>query len=266
MLGKLFKHEWKTASKMLLLIHGAVILFAILSRIFLEVSGGLESESIIAGILIFTMVMAIGSTAIFNTIYIANRFYKNVFTDQGYLTNTLPVTPTQIILSKGFVGILWMVIDFMFLCLSMIILFATGRFFSDFAEFMQEFGRALVDATDELSFWLTLISMILAPIAMVLEMYFSVSVGNLFSGHKVLGAVGTFIGIYTIQQIITTIGMTLTGYKIFTVMDSNSVTAQAQVMNTLNSTLILSLVITIACTAAFWFGTKYIMTKKLNLQ
>lgn len=266
MLGKLFKYEWKTASKMLLLIHGVVILFAILSRVFLEVSGGLESDSLIAGLLIFTMVMAIGSTAIFNTIYIANRFYKNVFTDQGYLTNTLPVTPVQIILSKGFVGILWIVIDFLFLCLSMIILFATSGFFSGFSEFMQELGRALPDASHELSFWLTIILLILTPVTLILQMYFSVAVGNIFSGHKILGAVGVFVGIYTIRQIITTLGMTLTGYKIFTEVNDSSITTQARILDTFDSTMILSLVIVLICIAAFWFGTKYIMTKKLNLQ
>lgn len=40
MLGKLFKHEWIAISKLLVVIHGFILIFAILSRIFFEVSGG----------------------------------------------------------------------------------------------------------------------------------------------------------------------------------------------------------------------------------
>ena len=39
MLKKLFKYEWKASSRLLLAVYGIVILFSILSRIFMEVSG-----------------------------------------------------------------------------------------------------------------------------------------------------------------------------------------------------------------------------------
>lgn len=42
MLGKLFKHEWIAISKLLVVIHGFILIFAILSRLFFEVSGGIE--------------------------------------------------------------------------------------------------------------------------------------------------------------------------------------------------------------------------------
>ena len=99
MLGKLFKYEWRSISKLLLPIHGFVLLFALLSRFYFTISGGtdalLNTDSTIIGtltmLLIFALVIVISSIAIFTYIYSGYHFHKNVFTDQGYLTNTLPV-------------------------------------------------------------------------------------------------------------------------------------------------------------------------------
>lgn len=109
MLGKLFKYEWRSISKLLLPIHGFVLLFALLSRFYFTISGGtdalLNTDSTIIGtltmLLIFALVIVISSIAIFTYIY----------TDQGYLTNTLPVTPSQLLLSKELAALLWLLID-----------------------------------------------------------------------------------------------------------------------------------------------------------
>lgn len=78
MLGKLFKYEWRSISKLLLPIHGFVLLFALLSRFYFTISGGtdalLNTDSTIIGtltmLLIFALVIVISSIAIFTYIYI----------------------------------------------------------------------------------------------------------------------------------------------------------------------------------------------------
>ena len=77
MLGKLFKYEWRSISKLLLPIHGFVLLFALLSRFYFTISGGtdalLNTDSTIIGtltmLLIFALVIVISSIAIFTYIY-----------------------------------------------------------------------------------------------------------------------------------------------------------------------------------------------------
>lgn len=270
MLGKLFKYEWKAASPLLLVVHGFMLIFAVFSRIMFSLNGGLipalntetnDVLQIIALVLLFFMIMIIGSVAFFTYVYAAYRFYKNVFTDQGYLTNTLPVTPVQIILSKGLVGILWIVIDMVILCITCMILFAEREFFHSLGEGIAYLFDYIGDAPAY--FWLTLFAMILSPFIMVIQEYFCVSVGSLFSGHKVLGAIGTYIGIYIIQQICALLIMVFTGYRIFLF---NTASALSTINRTLSQALIFSLIFSIACMVAFWFGTKHIMTRKLNLQ
>ena len=84
MLGKLFKYEWRSISKLLLPIHGFVLLFALLSRFYFTISGGtdalLNTDSTIIGtltmLLIFALVIVISSIAIFTYIYSGYHFYK----------------------------------------------------------------------------------------------------------------------------------------------------------------------------------------------
>ena len=73
-------------------------------------------------LLIFALVIVISSIAIFTYIYSGYHFHKNVFTDQGYLTNTLPVTPSQLLLSKELAALLWLLIDVVVISISIFIL------------------------------------------------------------------------------------------------------------------------------------------------
>lgn len=129
MLGKLFKYEWRSITKLLLPIHGCVLLFALLSRFYFTLGGGVENLlnsssgiiSVLTGLLIFALVVIISSVVIFTYVYIGYHFYKKVFTDQGYLTNTLPVTPTQLLLSKELAAVPWLLIDILIIIISCLI-------------------------------------------------------------------------------------------------------------------------------------------------
>lgn len=87
MLGKLFKYEWRSISKLLLPIHGFVLLFALLSRFYFTISGGtdalLNTDSTIIGtltmLLIFALVIVISSIAIFTYIYIAAIIFIKMY-------------------------------------------------------------------------------------------------------------------------------------------------------------------------------------------
>ena len=268
MLGKLFKYEWKSGSRLFLLIHGGVLLFALLSRLFLTINGGLNQAmatsensiiSMIAAMIIFGIVVFISCTAIFTYVYIAYRFYKNIFTDQGYLTNTLPVTPSQIIVSKMLNALLWIIIDLVVLAFSLCIIFVDNlQFFSDFFHAMGEVFSLCI---------------ILSPFLMILHLYFSVALGNLIASHKVIGSIIAYFGSYTILQIISNmvVAFTYNNSSAITKLsaDVSSFTPaenMAYVINLLNPALLCTLGLCVTFLLLFWFTTRYIMTRKLNLQ
>lgn len=282
MLGKLFKHEWKAASRMLLLIHGCVLLFAVLTRIFLEVGGGIDIAlssdannivQVIAALLMMGIMLLIFCTAMFTYIYIGYRFYKNVFTTQGYLTNTLPVTPTQIIFSKGLVALLWMILDVIILIAAFPIIFADPSFFMALAEAWNHF--LAIDIQIQSFVWIFLILVILSPFDLIAHMYFSVALGNLFAGHKILGAIVAYFGTQFIIQILSTVVLGVTGFALNPFISaqygsmSSDAAAEAglSIINSImNPFMIVMLVFSLLCILLFFFVTKFIMTKKLNLE
>ena len=227
--------------------------------------------SMIAAMIIFGIVVFISCTAIFTYIYIAYRFYKNVFTDQGYLTNTLPVTPGQIILSKMLNALLWIIIDVIVLVLSLCIIFVDNmQFYSEFFHALGEVFTLIGQLPS--TAWLGILCMILSPFMMILHLYFSVALGNLIASHKVIGSIVAYFGSYTIIQIISTMVVAFT-YSSFVAnnlsADVSSYTpaeTTSYVINLLNPALLCSLGLCVIFLLLFWFTTRYIMTKKLNLQ
>ncbi|MFR1640611.1 MAG: hypothetical protein ACLSVD_16565 [Eggerthellaceae bacterium] len=125
MLEKLFKYDMKALSRVLVPLHIAALALAAVACIcgFVGFSMGEASMSsgsmsnaaeLIAAAMLVALafsVLGIFSATIATIVVIIHRFYKNLFTDEGYLTLTLPVTANQIMLSKVLAGSLWLLID-----------------------------------------------------------------------------------------------------------------------------------------------------------
>ena len=249
MLRKLFKYEWKAASQTLIVLHAIVLLFAVFTRISFEVRGGIEEDSAISGLLLFLSIMITVTAAIFTVIFIGYRFYKSVFTDEGYLTNTLPL-------------------DIVIVFAAVFIIVGDRALFEELAVNVKKTAYYLFRGNVAVTTWLVLITVVLTPFAYMLKMYASVSLGSLFSGHKLLGAVGSYIGIYIVEQIIMFLTIAITGNQ-----DSTPTTIQLGIVKTeveglqlMNTTLAINIILTLVIMFVGFFVTKYIMTKKLNLQ
>ena len=250
---------------MMVAIHCLVILFAVLTKITMGLTGDLDSDSIIAFIMLMLSMIVIGSAAIFTMVFVGYRFYKSVFTDQGYLTNTLPVTQRQIITAKGIVGVIWLVINFVIIAAAIMFMVISRDNFGDICLTLREVIDGLMAQGMSLTFVLTLTSLIISPFATVLQLYFCVAVGNLFTGHKVLGAIAAYAATYTVQQIIGLMILLGSGFQMVVSTVENTQNSVAY-FDTMNVTMVASLMVTIIFTVVFYLGTNYIMTKKLNLQ
>lgn len=104
MLRKLLRYDFKAVLKYWWI--------AALSSVVLSLGGGwcisvFSNEKnlptalyIVATLLMIVVVLGFAAFAILSTILIFSRFYKNFFTDEGYLTFTLPVKRSQLLNSK----------------------------------------------------------------------------------------------------------------------------------------------------------------------
>lgn len=124
MFAKLFKYEFRNTKKLALPLIMAVLLAGILAAmaIFLNcyTSGRLQEGdysvqamlSSINNILIFLFVFVVAISLAAMVIILLLRYYNSTAKDEAYLTFTLPVSSDQIIMSKFFNTILWLVLLF----------------------------------------------------------------------------------------------------------------------------------------------------------
>lgn len=112
MLGKLLKHEWKSTCKIMTVINLTVLLLTIAGFCILNMNiFGNRESTLLAVFLIIFYALSLAAFGIITEIYLYTRFYRNLFTSEGYLMHTLPVTPLQLFHAKLIVGYFWYVIN-----------------------------------------------------------------------------------------------------------------------------------------------------------
>ncbi len=216
MLKKLFKYEWKHFWKIPASINiflGIITFIGVISLASPFWSLDLAGIDIMLGLSIFFYVLAIAAGSIAVTVCVAVRYYKNVYTDEGYLTNTLPVTARQIVISKLSVGILWSIITGAVVCISVMSLIYTAMLsYEDvdiIYELLHEFPEILIAFKEEMGIslplflFICLIQLLLNDTFSILKIYTAIALGQLFARHKVAGAIIWYIGESIVFEIIT---------------------------------------------------------------
>ena len=99
MLGKLIKYDLKAVSWLLIPLHILLIAASILARFIITSGAYLRTPNAILIMEVAGYVILFVIVTYVTAFMIVYRFYKNLFSDEGYLTHTLPVTPGQHLLS-----------------------------------------------------------------------------------------------------------------------------------------------------------------------
>ena len=264
MLGKLIKHEWKAVSKPLCILHIALILMSIIGKILLSIDVLKEAEYL-WGSLLMLYVLAVIALGIGTQIFLAVRFYRNMYTDEGYLSFTLPVKPWEHIFSKTLVAGIWILVDMIAIILSILILVMYRGMgteiileFSDLAATMSETGINVV------WFMIRMIIIgILSLIGSILMYYFSISIGQLFNSHKMIASVVVYFVSVNVMQIISTIASAL---MMMGSSYAEEIVADAAINSVYNIILNMGIVGNLLVCVVFWFVINYIMNKRLNLE
>lgn len=261
MLGKLFKHELKATTRFLAPIYMILLLLSIMDRIVLNLDIFPGALQVIPGFITFAYVIAIIAVIAVTFIVMVMRFYKNLMTDEGYLMFTLPVKSHELINSKLLIATGWTILSVLAVILSLLIVFFDPTHMDSFweivksaiAEIKAEFGGNFVLLIIEF-----VIMMLFSIISNIMMIYVSIAVGQLFNGHKLIGAFVSYIGINVTIQIIVSIFLVIISL-IFkeTITDINALPE-----------LVFPITITslIISTGIFYWATDYIFRKKLNLE
>lgn len=208
MVAKLLKHELYALFRVLVFFAAAVLLLSVAGRILLIVRGGQSGASVMATVLIIMFyVMSIGALIIAAYAIGANRFYGTLFTGEGYMTLSLPLSPTQLILGKLASSLIALLFAFAVSALSVVI-FIVGiktdemqLIYSVFALVFDTYKESVL--SDPLLFAENIIKLVV-NIPMVFMIIFAViSVGQLFNSHRKGKTFGILIGVYFVWQILS---------------------------------------------------------------
>ena len=284
MFSRLLKHEWRASSGLLgmlsLAAAGIGILATVVLRILVNTSGSLwwdtaEGLGVILvmalGMFLFFSVVALSVYAIAVQVILLYRFYKNKYTDEGYLTFTLPVKPTQIFWSSFLNMLIWLVISVLvvFGVVFLAVLFGTaehGLINTDVFDAMKDLLELfrvidwdlLLQEQYSIPYIIVLgLTFLLTPFyALFMPMACITAGAVLAKKHKILASFGVYYGVNFVVGIITSVVSVVPTILMMSSQDSEGLYLVS---------MAIQLVISLALAIGAYCFTIHTMKKKLNL-
>jgi len=284
MFSKLLKHEWKANVGLMSILTLAAVGVGILGTIALRVlvnygDAITQSESVLV-LLLFPLSTLVFVSYMGIAVYVAAvgfvlmyRFYKHKFTDEGYLTFTLPVKTNHIFLSSGLNMVIWTVIAFLVALLMYAMIFLCGtaqeglfnddilEAFSSFGIFMDGIGEEFTELMGAGFVPLIILNVLVAPLFSTVIAMTCVTLGAVVAKkHKILAIIGISYGVEMVLSILLSV-VTYLPLFIAAIIDPS----MESPMLYITLTLILTFLLQAGITVGGYFLSTHLMKHKLNL-
>ena len=261
------KYDFASYMRLLLPVQLILLGIAALNRIvqLFETDSSVYNTVFISSTVLY--VISIFVAIVLTFIISIVRFYQGMYSNEGYLSHTLPVTPTQHIFSKLLVSFLFYLGTFLAIFLSFEIATLGKMNIEIFKAFGYLFGKltAETDGQFVLYFIEGILYLLVAVFSSTLMMYFCISIGQLAQKRKILLAFGVYFGLYVIRQILGTILIVIGTVVGFDFWQSITEWISEHTVAAIHLLLCGLIVIELLIGAVYFFVTRYIMSKKLNL-
>lgn len=237
---------------------------------FVSVNDG--ALTVIYTLLLILSFVAMVAYALLNMIMVLRRYYTNLFTDQGYLTFTLPVSRRQIMTSKFLMGYIYMLgCSFVeVLGLATMVIFGTGEGLINY-QFLDGLRTVLQRIWENIG-WMTvvyaveiLLAVLAAEACSLLLFYTCITVGSVLAKKN---KIPVAIGIYYVGNVVVTYAAT---FLIITFFDSSFSNRVAHIpalwqQHLFANALFILIIAAVALVAwlLFYFNVR-LLHKKLNL-
>ena len=268
MLGKLLKYDFRSMGKQFAFIWPAALVLAFLNRFTLgSIDNNDTIQELFSGIAMLVYVSILIALFVIALIFIIQRFYKGLLGDEGYLMHTLPVRPWQLIASKAICALVASVVSVIVAVLSILVLVpgALTGMFDFWPQFFVAIGR------EGFNGFLLLVELLLLLLVSSLtgffQLYLAMAIGHLFGKNRIALSVVAYIAIQTVLNTVITVPLAVVGewageqinYFLVDTLKNNA-------WAVIHGGLWLLILGTAVIGAAFFFGTEYILRKKLNLE
>ena len=265
MLTKLIKYDLKSLARVLIPANALLLIFSFMARLVItsELYKSLPNYVIGLGVATYIILLVlINYITLFAVIY---RFYKNLFTDEGYLTLTLPVTPSQHLLAKTISGTFWVVLSYFVLTVSILIIVLVPGITKNVDLIMNEMSKAMEMPAD-LFFTSTFLVGLISCLFALPFYYVCIALGQLFGKHRILAAVVLFFAISSIVGVLSLVVLFVAGAFPLIFGPASEFSEIGNVSHLLITSYTVSCVIVIIQAAVSYVVTLYVMKKKINLE
>ena len=247
MLGKLLKYELKSNVRTFLPLYGAILIVVLVVRfsIAAQISGLVATT---ASLVLFALFVALGVMTI---IMIVQRFSKNLLSNEGYLMFTLPVSCTNLILSKLISAVIWTffsgivaILTFLLLAFDADLIFYFRMTFGNFGKFLDT-----LQAKEYLMVAEFLFSCLFIYVSFVMSVYASLAAGqiSIFHKHRSLVSLAAFVVLLIVDFNLSSALMSL-------------------IPTTAVSYLTFAAVYSAVSSVALFILTEYLLRRHLNLE
>ena len=276
MFGKLLKHDFKAILKSALPLSISALVASVVGGLSISIMRRVELKSDILPV-IFTLttilsylVMISAPVGIMILIYM--HFYKKLFTDEGYLTFTLPVKRSSILLSKTVNAMIWAAISITLTFVLIIISMLSAGAFSEVVGIFKSIFSLFKFSSFSEAVWLILYAIVLILIAVAFTatqtnlIQFSITCGStLVKKHKLLAAFGIYYATNYILSTAATIAVLLSSKPIGDLFASIANKDPYLYLVAVLLILIIVFVIIAAVAIALYFMSLHRIKYKLNI-
>lgn len=207
MVKKLFKHEFNAWLRSFWLVFAVILTLAGSHRIFQFFENDSTAYEIANVLTLLFYSLSVLFVLAAPTFFAMNRFHKNLFTGEGYLTLTLPVTAGQHLWVKVLTATAMSVMSFV-VCLLSVLLITAGDVFVEVWKAIVYLLRDI--PTDKI---LHVVLYCLEVLVLLVVGIFSghflydtcICLGQRFRKNRVAAAIGIYFAYYYLCQILSTI-------------------------------------------------------------
>lgn len=269
MVGKLFKHECISYCRTAVPICSLLLIISIFGRILQMFENDTVVYDIISGITYGSFFIFCFASVFAVLVFGVVRFYKHLFTAEGYLTFTLPVTVNQHIFIKLITYLLFQTISFITIIISVGFMFR----FEFLVEIVKAINYLLYQIPDMNFIHIVLYTLGILLLSLfsfsntILLYYCCISIGQTAKKHRVGFSVGVYfiytIIVQTISSVISVVaGVLLADYDITPIIEYIKNNLISFIHIVMWSLVLFSMLYSLIG----FLIVRYILVKKLNLE
>ncbi len=287
MLKQLLKYEFKATKRLYFGLYLALALLSVVLGVTfrqehaLAHSTSFQNLQVILMIVYVSVILAIAVLCFVNTI---QRFYQNLLGREGYLMHTLPVTETQLILSKLLTSMVWVLCSGLVGVVCITVMVSIGVLDAEvlgtlsWDRWKQLWGMLYEELGPE--FWVAMAWTILINLArlasLILCVYAACMIAHQFKKQAMAAGILAFIGMNIVEnqmdKLLGTNDAALFVDVTYKLVDVSNGSEGAPVMHYMTAAFgqgascLFCFVFTAAIAAVYFFLTRWLMKHKLNLE